>query len=409
MVADDFKALAETYGTPLYVFDEEEFTDNYRELVGAFQAVYPRYRLSYSYKTNYTPYICALVKRLGGYAEVVSDMEYEVAERLGYDASHIVYNGPAKGAAMERHLLNGGISNIDNVAEAARVCALADANRDKTLAVGLRVNLDLGRGYYSRFGTAPHSPEMEEIVRMLSQWDNIALRGLHCHIGHSRDLAAWARRTEIMLGLADELFGERPPAYISLGSGMFGRMAPDFAAQFNADIPGYRDYAQAVLKPFAGRYGGLPEEEQPIVFTEPGATLISKYVYFLTAVLDIKNILGRDIATVDGSFYNLGEICRGKQLPLEWIPGEGKRTVYDAVDITGYTCLENDVLYRGYKGALGVGDRLVFGNVGGYSVVSKPPFIHPNCAMVARRADGSVRQIMRAESFDDLFSKFSFE
>ena len=60
MVADDFKALAETYGTPLYVFDEEEFTDNYRELVGAFQAVYPRYRLSYSYKTNYTPYICAL-------------------------------------------------------------------------------------------------------------------------------------------------------------------------------------------------------------------------------------------------------------------------------------------------------------------------------------------------------------
>ncbi len=64
-----------------------------------------------SYKTNYTPYICKPVKNLGGYAEVVSDMEYQVALQIGYSANHIVYNGPVKGPLMERHILNGGILN----------------------------------------------------------------------------------------------------------------------------------------------------------------------------------------------------------------------------------------------------------------------------------------------------------
>ena len=46
--------------------------------------------------------------------EVVSDMEYTLAKRLGYPDSQIIYNGPCKGRCMEEHILNGGISNIDS-------------------------------------------------------------------------------------------------------------------------------------------------------------------------------------------------------------------------------------------------------------------------------------------------------
>ena len=63
------------------MFDKEEFINNYHELENAMKKVYPKYALSYSYKTNYTPYICNLVKTLGGYAEVVSDMEYTLAKK----------------------------------------------------------------------------------------------------------------------------------------------------------------------------------------------------------------------------------------------------------------------------------------------------------------------------------------
>ena len=93
-------ALEKKYGLPLYVFNQEEFVQNYRELESTFKAIYPKYHICYSYKTNYTPVICRLVKELGGYAEVVSDMEYELARRLGYGAEKIVYNGPCKGTVL---------------------------------------------------------------------------------------------------------------------------------------------------------------------------------------------------------------------------------------------------------------------------------------------------------------------
>lgn len=58
---------------------------------------YDNYIPGYSYKTNYAPHICKLVKSLGGYAEVVSDMELYVAKKIGYENSEIIYNGPCKG------------------------------------------------------------------------------------------------------------------------------------------------------------------------------------------------------------------------------------------------------------------------------------------------------------------------
>ena len=76
--------LIKEYGSPLYVFHDAEFIENYEHLCRAMREYYPNYNPGYSYKTNYTPHICKLVKRLGGFAEVVSDMEYSVARAIGY-------------------------------------------------------------------------------------------------------------------------------------------------------------------------------------------------------------------------------------------------------------------------------------------------------------------------------------
>ena len=89
------KELINKVPSPFYIFDEQGFIDNYKHIENTFKAVYPNYRISYSYKTNYTPFVCQLVKSLGGYAEVVSDMEYTLARKLGYANNQIVYNGPS--------------------------------------------------------------------------------------------------------------------------------------------------------------------------------------------------------------------------------------------------------------------------------------------------------------------------
>ena len=141
--------LLSIYGSPLYVFDEKGFIDNYKHLCDAFMAEYPNYRPGYSYKTNYTPYICNVVKNLGGYAEVVSDMELYVARKIGYEYKDIIYNGPCKGDMMEELILNGGISNIDNMQEAERVVDIARRNPATHIKVGLRINTDIGAGFIS--------------------------------------------------------------------------------------------------------------------------------------------------------------------------------------------------------------------------------------------------------------------
>ena len=84
--------------------------------------------------------------------------------------------------------------------------------------------------------------------------------------------------------------------------------------------------------------------------------------------------------------------------------GAGQRDITDA-NLVGYTCLEQDVLYRGYSGKIAVGDYVEFGNVGGYSLVDKPPFIQPNCAMISLN-DTETKLIKRKETWDDIFESF---
>ena len=81
--------------------------------------------------------------------------------------------------------------------------------------------------------------------------------------------------------------------------------------------------------------------------------------------------------------------------------------LHEDLDFGGFTCIETDYLYRHFNGRLAVGDYVVFGNVGSYSVVLKPPFILPNFPIIDLSGN-KAEIIKRGESFDDLFKTFSF-
>ena len=70
--------LQKKYGEAFYILDSSQFEKNYLELKNAFSEIYSNFNIAYSYKTNYTPKLCKIVNELGGYAEIVSDMEYEI-------------------------------------------------------------------------------------------------------------------------------------------------------------------------------------------------------------------------------------------------------------------------------------------------------------------------------------------
>ena len=142
---EKIEALLKQYGSPLWVFDEADFTDNYHKLYSAMASRYEKYRVAYSFKTNYTPYICKIAKRLGAYAEVVSGMEYKLAKSLGYDDHEIIFNGPDKGKEGIDAFLSGSMVNADSLDELDIYCNAAEANPDGEYKIGLRVNLDIGQ------------------------------------------------------------------------------------------------------------------------------------------------------------------------------------------------------------------------------------------------------------------------
>lgn len=394
------------YGLPCYVFDECAFSENYLHLKKALTNAYPNYEIAYSYKTNYAPKLCTVVKKMGGYAEVVSDMEYDIAKVVGYDNTKIVYNGPFKGPKLEEHLKNGGILNIDNLEELDRVIAFATQEKKK-YKIGIRVNIDVGQQFISRFGIDADSIDLENAVTKITKCEYTYLVGFHCHIGQSRSLDAWRKRTTTILELADKYI-DGVPEYLDLGSGMFGNMVAEILEQFVVNVPTYEEYASVTAALVAEHYKDIPNEKKPILFTEPGTTVDNRYIDLVAEVDSIKKIKGKDMAVLNCSIHNLGDVNGSIKLPVTIIENSMSRENYRNMDFVGYTCLERDVPYKGYCGQLGKGDYIIFGNVGGYSNVNKPPFILPQCAIIGMD-ENNTYVIKRRETTEDILSTYIFE
>ena len=130
-------------------------------------------------------------------------------------------------------------------------------------------------------------------------------------------------------------------------------------------------------------------------------------MHFAAKVVNIKNVRGKAIATLLGSIYNINPTLNKKNPPIAVYPMGGEQKAYNDLDFGGFTCIESDYLYRHYDGKLAKDDMVVFGNVGSYSVVLKPPFILPNFPIV-EVVNGQIEVVKRAETFDDLFHTFTF-
>ena len=150
---EKLKQLKNEYGEAFYILDSEQFKENFKELKKVFSSIYPNFNMAYSYKTNYTPKLCRIVNQLGGYAEVVSEMEMELALRVGVEPKNIIWNGPIKNPeVVEEYLLKGGVVNIDSLNEMEMLRKIVDKHSNFIFRLGIRCNYDVHDGVVSRFG-----------------------------------------------------------------------------------------------------------------------------------------------------------------------------------------------------------------------------------------------------------------
>lgn len=405
-------SLAEVHGPSFYLVDIEKFRENFSNLLGAFKTHYSKTKIAYSYKTNYLPNLCAAVDQLGGYAEVVSKMEMELAQRLNIIDSNIFFNGPIKDPEAVRLLLtHGGTVNIDSLDEFTTIITWLEDAQVGPISLGIRCNFDVTGDSNSRFGLDPRSGTFKQIMDQCHRHPKINLTGFHCHFA-SRAIGSWTSRASMMVEflqqVPDEIFSGLKQ--VSMGGGMSGEMPDEMQQQLRHPIPTFEEYALASAEPFAQlikQRGALCEPE---LIIEPGTALAANAVNFICSVASIKDIRGESVITTSGSVYNVNPTPNRINVPIRIIPKSGTREVKNVSDarLVGFTCIETDCLYRGFSGQIAVGDLLWLEQVGAYSIVMKPPFILPNVAIIEfdRRTDNT-RIIKRAETFDDVFSTYN--
>ncbi len=398
---DVINKLRNEYGDAFYLLDSEQYRKNFIELRDTFRKIYPNFNIAYSYKTNYTPKFCKIVNELGGYAEVVSEMELEIAQCVGVKSDRIIWNGPIKNPQkLEDFLVAGGTDNIDSIEELKIVKDIAARHSDKTLNLGIRCNYEVGDGVVSRFGFDVDSDDFKKVLEFVNTTKNVHFINFQCHFA-KRQIEYWPARAKGMVELIDRL--GIIPERIDIGGGLFGKMADSLKAQFTNEIPDYQAYAEAAAIVFAEYFTN--KDVKPELLIEPGSAVVGDCMKFVGMVKTIKNVRGKSFATVLGSQKNIS--MSGINPPMEVISMGGEQKEYKNLDMVGFTCIEGDVLYHGYNGKLAHEDAIVISNCGSYSLVMKPPFILPNFPVLDICGE-QTEVIKRGEVFDDLFHTFNF-
>lgn len=400
----DHTALFDQYPDGYYLFSEAQLLHNLEALRAAFRPVFADVTVAYSYKTNYTPTICRTLHEHGVLAEVVSDMELQLAVRLGVTGAKIIFNGPFKSPdSLRRAMLHGACIHIDSLDELQNLRAIRQTmGEHPNVRLGVRINFPMADERRSRFGMDVDGEEYKEALRLIDQ-EGYSLEGLHCHHPH-REAHTFKDR---MLGLLDayDRLG-LPVSYLDIGGGFASPMSEALARTLGIQPHTYRDYAEHI---------GAAIEESPVrgripsLIIEPGSALVANTMHFLSRVVSIKEIGTKRIATLSGSKFNiLPNAKRPINLPLRVFSRTSREAPAHPVtyDLCGYTCIETDVLYEGYQGDLQREDIVMFSNVGSYSVVMKPPFILPNYPVLTHHDNGTIAEIKYGETFDTIFGTF---
>src|SRR2546423_8740058 len=181
--------LAETYGTPLYVYSKSTLLHHLGQLQRAFAAVQPL--ICYSLKTNANVNLCRLMGQAGSGFDVTSGGELYRALAAGGTGDKIVFAGVGKTDVEQRTALENNVL-LFNVESEDELHALADVAKHVGVAapVALRVNPDLPPKTHVKTDTSVKGVKFGldidtilEVAQRVVNHPNLKIIGLHMHLG----------------------------------------------------------------------------------------------------------------------------------------------------------------------------------------------------------------------------------
>jgi diaminopimelate decarboxylase len=377
--------LAAEFGTPAYVYAEDDMRARARSFLEAFRARTEHFEVIYASKA----FPCTAVYRLfaeeGLSADVASGGELHLALAAGMDPQRLYMHGNNKSPAELDYAIDSGIGHIvvDSFDEIERL-----SGRSQRVLLRVTPGIEPSTHEFIQTGQvdSKFGFQLEEVQRAVDACAaaGLELCGMHAHIGSQvLDVEVFARLGEL---LAD--MGDWP--LLNLGGGL------GIAYTADDSPPSIEDYVEALMR---------HAPDGVTVLSEPGRALVGNAGVTLYRVGTIKRIPGvRTYVSVDGGMSdNLRPMLYGARYEAAIADRFLGQEAGTPCTIAGMHCESGDVLIRDVElNDPRVGDVLVVPATGAYShamannynAVPRPPVIF--CR------GGEAREVVRRETYEDL-------
>lgn len=425
--------LARQYGTPLYVIHKKRLLEGYTAFVDAFSSAGLEAAVFYSFKTNPVPALLTALIQQGCGAEVISEYEFWLAQKLGLTGDQIIVNGTVKSPTLLRQAIEADakLINIENEQDLHQVREIT-RQADRPVNIGLRINPGLKRSWIdfttmtgsrsSPMGFVPGSEAWHHLLDFLREDDVLRVRAVHFHIGSGINKA---RPYKQALTKALQVWGELrgygfQPEAIDMGGGfavpsvktlnlweairLFGWGKPvrcTFDGEPNPLLGKIGEICARAFQELARRDGApVPE-----LFLEPGRALSASSQLLLLTVQGIVERRKRPpVVICDGGSINLSISLLSEQhmiLAASHIAVGGVRPY----DIMGIMPMNLDVVaLRQTLPPLSPGDVLAVMDTGAYFTSLGNTFAGPRPGIVMLE-DAQPKLVRRRETFQGLIAR----
>jgi len=398
----DLVELAEQFGTPAYIYAEDDIRWRAREYRRAFEERTQDYEVLFASKALPMTAAYRLCVDEGLSVDVASGGELHMALAAGFDPARIHMHGNNKTEAELRYAFDSDVGHLilDSFDEIERADALLD--RPQRVLIRLTPGIRPSTHSYvqtgqldSKFGFGLADGLAERAVERVRASRHLELVGLHAHIGSQIfELEPYTKAIEVLADFTGAV--ELEPELLNVGGGL------GIAYLESDEPPSIESYVEVKVSGVQRVFDPAPR-----ILVEPGRSLVGNAGITAYRVGTVKEIPGvRTYVSVDGGMSDNTRPMLYDARYEAVIADRAGEPPDTSATVAGMHCESGDVLVRDVElAAPRVGDVLVTPATGAYGYamasnyngVPRPPVIFCH--------EGQARVVVRRESWDDLLAR----
>lgn len=369
--------LAEKYGTPLYLMDEERIRRNCREYREALKEAFGEDSIAlYASKAASFKKIYEIIKEEGLGADVVSSGEIYTALKAGFPMEKAYFQGNNKTDWDIAYAMDNGVGyfvcdNFEEVDAISRIGGEKGVNQK----ILLRLTPGIDPHTYaavatgkvdSKFGTAIETGQAEEIAVYAISKPNVELMGFHCHVGSMVfDSDTFVRSAEIMLGFIADMKAKHgyETKVLDLGGGYGVRYAED------QPVFSIRENILLVGK-FINEKCAELGIERPVIHMEPGRSIVADAGMTLYTAGTVKKIRGyKNYVSIDGGMTDNPRYALYQSRYTVLTANKMDKAAVLKCDLVGRCCESGDIIQPEvmFPEDIGRGDTVAVLTTGAYN------------------------------------------